>query len=117
MYRKTQLEKYKIQIKTGSQWWNGTHGRVKIQLIGSKGQTGWRHLRHKVQIKNHLDAISVLLRNETSQNFSRRNWFIDFHQPEKSRGFLSKFRRGNLAKFEIKSADIGKSSSLTLDLR
>ena len=51
VYQAAQLKNYEVKIKTGNDWWNGTHGRVKIQLFGSKGQTGWRHLRHKVRHK------------------------------------------------------------------
>ena len=81
VYEKTTLDKYKIIVKTGSSWWNGTHGTVKIQIFGSKGRTGWRTLN---------------------------NSFIDFDKVSKSRLFLSKFRRGNVATFEIDSADLGE---------
>ena len=41
-------------------------------------------------------------------NFVNRNSFFDFRQPKMSRGFFSKFRRGNVAMFEIESADLGE---------
>ena len=83
VYEKTKLHKYKVIVKTGSSYWNGTNGCVKIQIIGSKGRTGWRTLR---------------------------NSFVDFRQLNKSRLFLSKFRKGNLATFQIDSADLGRFS-------
>ena len=80
VYEKTKLHKYRIIVKTDKSRWSGTYGCVKIQIIGSKGRTGWRTLR---------------------------NSFIDFRQLKKSRLFLSKFRKGNEAAFEIDSADLG----------